>query len=201
MPHDFFEHWFDPSGSGGRGGMGHHGRQHFNRFFSQMMGPGQRIERGELRFLILHALSDKARNGYDIMQEIERRSEGLYKPSTGVLYPTLQALEDGGYIDSLTEGEKKYYELTEVGCAELDHNRDYVEEIYSRLRWPSLLFTDERFTGLYAQLAAILRMMRFALISVQRGQNDPEILGEIREVLRETAESIERIVKRKGGES
>ena len=68
MRHNFFRGYFAATGSRGWGrGFPGHPPHHW---FSQMMGPRQRAERGEVRYLILDALSDKARHGYDIIREI-----------------------------------------------------------------------------------------------------------------------------------
>jgi DNA-binding PadR family transcriptional regulator len=57
-------------------------------------------------------------HGYEMIQQIAERSNGLWKPSPGSVYPTLQLLVDEGVIAaSETEGSKKLYELTEEGRA------------------------------------------------------------------------------------
>src|SRR5262245_37807364 len=59
-------------------------------------GPGRRepMERGVLRYLILDALVDGPKHGYEVIKRLEERTEGEYAPSPGTVYPTLQLLED-----------------------------------------------------------------------------------------------------------
>ena len=57
-------------------------------------------------------------HGYEMIQQIAERSNGLWKPSPGSVYPTLQLLDDEGLITaSETEGSKKLFELTDTGRA------------------------------------------------------------------------------------
>jgi DNA-binding PadR family transcriptional regulator len=55
-------------------------------------------------------------HGYEIIQEVAERSQDLWKPSPGSVYPTLQLLVDEGLIVSReSEGSKKLFELTDAG--------------------------------------------------------------------------------------
>ena len=57
-------------------------------------------------------------HGYEMIQTIAERSNGLWKPSPGSVYPTLQLLDDEGLITaSESEGSKKLFELTDTGRA------------------------------------------------------------------------------------
>jgi DNA-binding PadR family transcriptional regulator len=78
-------------------------------------GRGQRARRGDVRAALLVLLAEEPRNGYQLMQEIERRSDGVWRPSPGSVYPALQQLEDEGLVRS-DEGEgRKLFHLTEAG--------------------------------------------------------------------------------------
>ena len=57
---------------------------------------GPRARRGDVRAALLLLLAEEPRNGYQLMQEIEQRSDGLWRPSPGSVYPSLQQLEDEG---------------------------------------------------------------------------------------------------------
>ncbi|OBH58912.1 PadR family transcriptional regulator [Mycobacterium sp. E2479] len=83
-------------------------------------GPG-RGKRGDVRAAILKLLVEQPMHGYEMIQQIAERSNGLWKPSPGSVYPTLQLLDDEGLITaSETEGSKKLFELTEQGRAAAD---------------------------------------------------------------------------------
>ena len=98
---------FGPGGRGGRRGGprgGHRGR-----------GPGRR---GDVRAAILKLLTDGPMHGYEMIQEINERSQQLWKPSPGSVYPTLQLLVDEGLLVATeSEGSKKLFELTDDGRA------------------------------------------------------------------------------------
>jgi DNA-binding PadR family transcriptional regulator len=84
-------------------------------------GPGgPRARRGDTRAAALVLLAEEPRNGYQLMQEIEERSDGVWRPSPGSIYPALQQLSDEGLIDA----KGKLYELTDAGRAYVDANRE-----------------------------------------------------------------------------
>jgi DNA-binding PadR family transcriptional regulator len=60
-------------------------------------------------------LAEEPRNGYQIMQEVEDRSEGLWRPSPGSVYPALAQLEDEGLIRSEEIDGRKLFALTDAG--------------------------------------------------------------------------------------
>ena len=76
---------------------------------------GTRVGRGDVRAAVLSLLSEKPMHGYQIIQEIEERSGGAWKPSPGSVYPTLQLLADEGLIAAEESNGRKSYSLTEEG--------------------------------------------------------------------------------------
>jgi DNA-binding PadR family transcriptional regulator len=83
-----------------------------------------RARRGDVRLALLRLLAEEPRNGYQLMQAIEERSEGLWRPSPGSVYPTLAQLEDEGLIRSVeTEGARRF-EITDAGRGHLDSRAD-----------------------------------------------------------------------------
>src|SRR5579884_3382338 len=67
--------------------------------FRELGGPrGPRARRGDVRAALLALLAEEPRNGYGLMQELERRSDGIWRPSPGSVYPALQQLEDEGLV-------------------------------------------------------------------------------------------------------
>ena len=83
-----------PRGGFPFGGPG--GREAFGRG----RGRGRKARRGDIRTAALLLLAEEPRNGYQIMQEVEERSDGVWRPSPGSVYPALQQLEDEGLIRS-----------------------------------------------------------------------------------------------------
>src|SRR5438477_4583034 len=91
----------------GRGGRG---------FF----GPGgPRAARGDIRSAILVLLLEQPTHGYQIIQELEKRSGGAWRASPGSVYPTLQQLEDEGLVRAVEqEAGRRVFELTDAGRTE-----------------------------------------------------------------------------------
>ncbi len=88
----------------------------------------QGIPRGFLRLYVLHRISVKPAHGYDLLQEIENKTEGVWRPGAGSIYPILKELVAGGYIRA--EPQKKtgkpqhVYHITSQGSAQLRHSSE-----------------------------------------------------------------------------
>ena len=78
---------------------------------------GRRARRGDVRLAALLLIAEEPRNGYAIMQELEQRSDGLWRPSPGSVYPALSQLEDEGLIRSREVDGGRVFELTDAGRA------------------------------------------------------------------------------------
>lgn len=78
------------------------------------------MRRGDTRALLLAGLLDGAAHGYELMQLLEQRSGGRWRPSPGSVYPQLQQLEDEGLVTGSTADGRKVYELTDAGREEAD---------------------------------------------------------------------------------
>ena len=100
---------------GGRGGFGGPGRR-------------RRMRRGDVRAALLLLLEEQPTNGYGLMQEIEQRSNGVWRPSPGSVYPALSQLEDEGLVRVEGEGGRKAYALTDEGRAHVDEHREALGE-------------------------------------------------------------------------
>ena len=89
-----------------------------------MFGGGRgRRRRGDVRLALLMLLAEEPRNGYQLMQTIEERSGGRWRPSPGSVYPTLAQLEDEGLIRAIEQEGTKLFELTEAGRERLAQSR------------------------------------------------------------------------------
>ena len=88
---------------------------------------GPRVKRGDVRAAALTLLAEEPRNGYQIIQEIGERSDGVWRPSPGSVYPALQQLEDEALIQAETpEGGRRRYSLTAEGRAYVAAHPDEV---------------------------------------------------------------------------
>jgi DNA-binding PadR family transcriptional regulator len=86
-------------------------------------GPG-RARRGDVRLALLRLLAEEPRNGYQLMQAIEERSGGSWRPSPGSVYPTLAQLEDEGLIRSFDAEGARRLEITDAGREHLEGRAD-----------------------------------------------------------------------------
>ena len=102
-------------GRGQRGGFGIGFGGPFGFGGGPGFGRGQRARRGDGRAAQLAQVAEEPRNGYQLMQEIERRSDGVWRPSPGSVYPALQQLEDEGLVRSDESEGRKLFHLTDAG--------------------------------------------------------------------------------------
>jgi DNA-binding PadR family transcriptional regulator len=79
-----------------------------------------RARRGDVRLALLRLLGEESRNGYQLMQTIEERSGGRWRPSPGSVYPTLAQLEDEGLVRSTEAEGARRFEITDAGREHLE---------------------------------------------------------------------------------
>lgn len=94
---------------------------------------GRMIASGDLRLIALYFIEQQPRHGYDLIKAIEERTNGIYVPSPGVIYPALTFLEEAGYVTSEADGNKRLYTITDEGKAHLADNRDAVDGTLAHL--------------------------------------------------------------------
>src|SRR4030088_2191594 len=123
-------------------------------------GRGRKARRGDIRTAALLLLSEEPRNGYQIMQEVEERSDGLWRPSPGSVYPALQQLEDEGLIRSEEIDGRKLFALSEAG-------RKVVEERGSDRPAPWEEMGDE-LSDKAAELGKLVRDVAYAFAQIMR---------------------------------
>jgi DNA-binding PadR family transcriptional regulator len=132
---------------GFRAGSGRHRGRRRNQMF----------ESGEVKFVILRLLKEKPRHGYEIIKALEEKLAGCYTPSAGTVYPTLQLLEDQGYVRVVEENGKKVYHITPEGEAFLEEHKDAVEDIFDRVRDTVKDFTGGPMGDLHQAFAKVAR--------------------------------------------
>jgi len=85
---------------------------------------GGRGRRGDVRMAILALLEERPMHGYEMMQELSERTQGLWQPSPGSIYPALQLLEDQGLVRSESADGRRQFTLTDEGRAELKNRAE-----------------------------------------------------------------------------
>ena len=148
-------------------------------------GGGRKARRGDIRTAALLLLAEEPRNGYQIMQEVQERSEGAWSPSPGSVYPALQQLEDEGLIRSEEVDGRKLFRLTDEGLARVKE-RDAEQPA----PW-------EQMSGEYGskahELGKIMREVAFAFMQVMRAGSE-EQQEEARKVLVTARRELYRIL-------
>ncbi|QBD83399.1 PadR family transcriptional regulator [Ktedonosporobacter rubrisoli] len=113
---------------GPRGPHGHHQRG---------QGPFEGrhfFGRGDVKYALLALMQERPMHGYEMMKALEERSNGLYVPSAGTIYPTLQMLEDRGLISVQEVEGKKVYSITDDGRKALA-DRQQEEDQFAHPFW------------------------------------------------------------------
>jgi DNA-binding PadR family transcriptional regulator len=159
------------------------------RFFREP-GRGSRFQKGDLKYVVLDLLKEKPRYGYEIIRALEEQSHGLYTPSPGVVYPTLQMLEEMGYASSQERDGKKIFTVTEQGLQFLDERKDSADEVRSQIkhRW------SFRNMGMIAMVMKDYHALESLLGRRLLGM-DTDKMQRIRQVLSRAYQEIEYILE------
>jgi DNA-binding PadR family transcriptional regulator len=148
------------------------------------------FERGDLKFVILGLIADRPMHGYEVMKALEEESRGTYRASPGSVYPTLQMLEDAGYLRSeQQEGNKRVYHITPEGQSYLDENRDAVEDVFERVTSFTSSFFGE---GVRDLSTSFRRLAQTTFESAMQSSGNPDAIRRMVEIL----ENAERDVRK-----
>ncbi len=148
-------------------------------------GRGRKARRGDIRTAALLLLAEEPRNGYQIMQEVQERSDGAWSPSPGSVYPALQQLEDEGLIRSGETDGRKLFELTDDGRAHLvERGEDKAAP------WEQM---SGDVSGQAFELGKLIREVWFAFVQVTRTGSEAQ-LDEARKVLAAARRDLYRIL-------
>lgn len=153
--------------------------------FFGLGGRRPRVRRGDVRIGILALLAEQPRNGYQIMQELEQRSHGMWRPSPGSVYPALQQLEDEGLVRAQKEGGGRVFELTESGRAHVDSL-----EADARAPWEAVADAagDEM-----RDLMGVFRSTAVAAMQVMRAGTDKQ-RAQARKILLDARRALYRVL-------
>jgi len=163
------------------------------------------VPKGFLRYYVLRLLSEKAMSGSEIMNEIEKRTDGRWKPSPGSIYPLLSWLQEKGYTKEVPEQEAgiKRYTLTDKGKAFLQEHDKRREELRKKFGFlmppfPGLFwfnFHPEKVRELI-KAGENLVMAGWNLLDSLREKYSEEAIVEAKEVMEQAAQKIDEIAKK-----
>ncbi len=148
------------------------------------------FQKGDLKYVILDLIKDKPRHGYEIIRELEEMSHGMYKPSPGAVYPTLQMLEEMEYVSSTERDGKKTYTITEQGQQFLIERKDSADEVRSHMKHRWSFKNIGRMAMVMKEYHALEHLLGrgFRSLDADKGQR-------IREVLTSAIKEIEAILE------
>jgi len=167
----------------------HHGHGPGWGDFGGMRGWGggrrRRMRRGDVRAALLVLLDEQPQTGYGLMEEIERRSGGAWRPSPGSVYPTLKQLEDEELVQAEAGQGRTPFTLTEAGRAYVEENREKLGEPWAK---PDEGVGEGRLElrGLLAQIGAATYQLAAAADEAQ--------VARAKELLAETRRGLYRIL-------
>lgn len=156
-------------------------------------GPGFRwrfFDRGDLKYVILRMLKNKPMHGYEVMRALEEESGGWYKASPGSVYPTLQMLEDQGWVSAQEQDGKKVYSVTPEGLKHLEENSDVVDEIADRVAD----FTNRYFrTEMRDLTKTFSRLAQVTFERTVKWPGDAAVIEQVKEILRRATNDMEAV--------
>jgi DNA-binding PadR family transcriptional regulator len=183
-------------------------------------GPGPRMfGRGDLKYALLDLLRERPKHGYEMIKELEDRSGGFYTPSAGAIYPTLQLLEDRGWVTVDTQEGKKVYQMTDGGKAALAEQQERGEGFGRWGFWgegehgphsrhgPGGPFGPGAFgrreirpelRALRHESLEVARLMRAAVLA---SDGNPERLARLRAIVQRTRTDLDAFLGQGGGPS
>jgi DNA-binding PadR family transcriptional regulator len=180
------------------GPRGHHGDEPgwpqppFGRAWRGFGRKAERLfDRGDMKYVVLDLLRERPRHGYDVIRALEERFQGLYSPSAGTVYPTLQLLEDQGYVSSDQVDGKRVYTLTDEGRKFLGERASTLEGIRSRI--------TAGWGGGHGEMHALMGELRdlgktLFQVASRGGFEDPERVRRLRAVVARARGEIEAIL-------
>jgi len=185
------QHEGGPSEHGGghhfRGGDGGPRRDHFG-------GPRGRARRGEARYILLDALRDGPKHGYEIIKALEEKSGGRYAPSPGTVYPTMQFLQDQGLVRADQEAERRVYALTEAGQADLEAHAEEVADFWARFAEPATPPASQPEVGFLRDDLDDLARTVWGGLRDTLDRDDPETVRAVRQALARCREEIRAVI-------
>ncbi len=174
---------FGPGGPFGHGGpFGPEGPGEGRRFFG----------RGDVKFALLNLLQERPMHGYEMIKALEDRSGGFYAPSAGSVYPTLQLLEDRGFVTVAETEGKKVYSITDAGRAALAERQERGEDFGGpRGRHGFGPGGRPEMQALRSEAAEVARLF---MLAGRKTFDNPEQLTQLRSIIERTRKELSDMI-------
>ena len=179
-----------PFGFGGGFGPGPGGGP-----FGSARDGGRFFGRGDMKYALLWLVQERPMHGYEMIKALEQRSGGFYSPSPGSIYPTLQMLEEGGFVTGSEVEGKKVYTITDAGRTLLaDNPRN--EGGFAGPPWARGHGRDERTPRpeMHALAVEAGEVGRLFAIAVRASFNNPEQMKRLRGIIERTRGELNALI-------
>jgi DNA-binding PadR family transcriptional regulator len=163
------------------------------------------VPRGLLRFLVLRLLTEKPMSGAEIVEEIERETDGRWKPSPGSIYPLLASLQDKGYTNESPTGESgmKQYVLTDEGKTFFEEQVKFGQKFMKKLEFLAPMLVGGFQFGINHEnlrdVRGSAKRVVETFIDLRTAMKDnltKQDAEEITEILNDCAKKLEKITRR-----
>jgi DNA-binding PadR family transcriptional regulator len=150
-----------------------------------------RFGKGDIKYVILDLLRERPSYGYEIIHALEERFGGLYTPSAGTVYPTLQMLEEMGFVSAAQAEGRRVYTITPAGNQFLDEQKSQVADVRARMSgwWDRRSSSEEMH-----EVIDLLHELR-KLLKHRRRNMDPAKIAELRAAVERAYREIEALLK------
>jgi len=164
------------------------------------------VPKGFIRYYVLRLLSEKPMSGSEIMQHVEEKSEGRWRPSPGSIYPLLAWLQEQKYIKEVPSEEPgiKRYTLTDEGQKFLEEHEKRRKKMEERFKIfgpgfffepPWLIMPEQIKVVIKADMK--LHNALWRLRHTVAEEDAEEVASEVAEILKEATEKIEELIKKR----
>jgi DNA-binding PadR family transcriptional regulator len=167
----------------------------FRNFVFESQRRARLFEKGDLKYIILDLLKDKPAHGYEIIRALEDACGGFYSPSAGSVYPTLQLLEDMGFVKSSESDGRKIYTILEEGRGFLAERQETVNKIKGHIHGWGLNNRDE-FRETMHNMRELVRLIAIRM-RLRAHRLEPGTLTRINSILSNAYRDIEGILQQK----
>lgn len=164
-------------------------------------GEGRVFGRGDIKYALLELLQERPMHGYEMIKALEERSGGFYTPSPGSVYPTLQMLEEGGYVTVSEVEGKKVYTITDAGRNMLaERQRD--DQRWGGPPWMRERRPEHGARGMRPELQALRsesrEVARLFAIAGRKSIQNPEELARLRAIIERTRTDLQSFIYGEG---
>lgn len=166
-----------------------------------------KVAAGFIRYHVLVALNEKPQSGSELIENFEKNSDGMWKPSPGSIYPLLAQLHKNNCLKELpAENGIKRYELNERGKSILEEQKKLSHELIEMIGIQNAVNLGDFLRTKGEEALAFMESYKHAnkvwkkLNSVLQEKYSKEALNEAKKVLDESLEKLERILEKIEGE-